>query len=570
MYEDFENTILIVDDITTNRLTDRAVIQTHFPKLMIYEAANAKEALQVMQSHPIDLVLSDIIMPDMDGFELAQKIQDQFSDLETSIIFLTASSESKELEQRGIEIGAVDFIQRPYDTNSFVNKIKLYLNLYKKNQELHKQILTNVTSLDIINRYVIMSRTDLKGVITEVTEAFCDISGYTQEELLGKPHNIVRHPDMPKSVFKELWQSIKKGKIWSGEVKNSRKNGGFYWVHAVVSPMIDSEGKHIGYISTRQDITESKKQELELLEREKQLQAETDSRKEAEDLVHEIIDTTSNMVTVVTLDHPIFFNRAMLKFLGVESVEVFKQKYTSLNNFFLQYPNIIQDLKIRDNWLDTMHDIEQDTPISMQAVGTNNRRIYTLQTKRLQTKEERYLFSFSDVTDIEDERQYYEDVATHDHLTGIYNRFFFIDTTKHEIKTTLRDERPMALMMIDIDHFKSINDTYGHDVGDSVLKEFVSTIKSRLRESDVLARWGGEEFIVTLPSTTIDDAIFVANLVRENIEQKLFSDVGHITCSIGISSLQDDDNIDTIVKRADLALYEAKESGRNCVKVVTT
>lgn len=205
MYEDFENTILIVDDVMSNRLTDRLIIQTHFPKLTIIDAASAGEALTLLKQHSIDLVLSDIIMPDMDGFELAQKMKVDFSHSDTSIIFLTASSESEELEKRGIEIGAVDFIQRPFHPNSLVNKIKLYLNLYKKNQALKKQMLTNTTSLDLINRYVIISRSDLKGVITEVTDAFCEISGYKREELLGKLHNVVRHPDMPKSLFKALW-----------------------------------------------------------------------------------------------------------------------------------------------------------------------------------------------------------------------------------------------------------------------------------------------------------------------------------------------------------------------------
>ena len=568
MYKDFENTILIVDDIMTNRLTDQAIIKTHFPKLTLYEAASANEALTLLKKHSIDLVLSDIIMPDMDGFELAQKMKVHLNDSDTSIIFLTASSESEELAKRGIEVGAVDFIQRPYDPNTLVNRIKLYLNLHKKNQELHKQILANEMGLDLINRYVIVSETDLKGIITRVTDAFCEISGYQREELLGKPHSIVRHEDMPKATFEELWRSIKKGNIWSGEVKNKRKDGGFYWVSAVISPTIDNQGKHIGYISTRQDITESKKQQLKLSQREKQLKAETDFRKEAEDLVHEVIDTTSDMVAVTTRNNPIFFNRSMLKFLNLTSVEAFKEQYKNLDELFMQNPNMLQDITMNGNWLDTMHGLGGDIPILMQAVGASSKRMYTIQVKRLHTKEERYFFSFSDVTDIEDERQYYEDIATHDNLTGIYNRFFFIDATKLELKASIRDKRPVALFMIDIDHFKSINDTYGHDVGDTVLKEFVHIIKNRLRESDVLARWGGEEFIVTLPSTSIKDAKHVANTIRKSIEEAIFSGVKHLTCSIGISILQDHDTIDTMVKRADMGLYEAKASGRNCVKVI--
>ncbi len=330
--------------------------------------------------------------------------------------------------------------------------------------------------------------------------------------------------------------------------------------------MIDTEGKHIGYISTRQDITESKRQQMELQEREAQLQAETASRQEAEDLVYEVIDTTSNMVVVTTLNEPIFFNRAMLKFLNVDSIDLFRSHYKNLDDFFMQHPNILQDFNMDGNWLDAMLSIDQDTPISMLAPGTRNKRMYTLQVKRLQTKEERYFFSFTDVTDLEDERQYFEKMATHDSLTGIYNRFFFLDATKRGIKVSIRDERPMSLMMLDIDHFKSVNDTYGHDAGDQVLQAFVTTIAERLRDSDIFARWGGEEFIVTLPSTSLENAMHLAETVRENIEQSIFPEVNKITCSIGVSSLNEEDSVDTLIKRADMALYEAKASGRNCVK----
>lgn len=565
MSREYQNSLLIVDDMASNRLTDVAVIQEHFPSLIIHQATGVVEALQKLSETPIDLVLSDIYMPHMDGFDLATTIEKDYPN--TSIILLTASDENEELEKRGIAVGAIDFIHRPYNPNTLIKRIKLYLNLYKKHHELQQTDLENRASLDLINRYVIASKTDLKGVITEVTDAFCDISGYRAEELIGKPHNIVRHKDMPKETFKEMWQSIKKGNIWSGEVKNRRKNGGFYWVHAVVSPMINKEGKHIGYISTRQDITKTKEHQLELFQRKEQLKAEIASRQSAEDLVHEVIDSTDNMVAVTTLNEPIFFNRAMLQFINQESVESFKIQYSNLDNFFSKHPEMMYAVEHKNNWLDTMYHIDGDTPIVMQAIGQNSKRMYKLQIKRLQTQEERYLFSFSDVTDLEEERQYYQEMATHDSLTGLYNRFYFIDSIKREMLISTRDKRPLSLMMLDIDHFKSINDTYGHDVGDDVLKTFAETIKHRLRESDVLARWGGEEFIVMLPTTALSDAIHVAESIRESVALMQIEGVRQITCSIGISTLAQSDDVDQLVKRADNALYEAKESGRN--RVVT-
>jgi diguanylate cyclase (GGDEF)-like protein/PAS domain S-box-containing protein len=124
--------------------------------------------------------------------------------------------------------------------------------------EVQKMKMENY--IDMVDKYVITSSTDLKGKINYVSEAFCAISGYTKEELIGKNHNIVRHEDMPKSIYEVLWSTIKKGNTWVGEIKNKTKDGGFYWVKANISPLYE-EGKHIGYMAVREDITSKKKME---------------------------------------------------------------------------------------------------------------------------------------------------------------------------------------------------------------------------------------------------------------------------------------------------------------------
>jgi len=102
---------------------------------------------------------------------------------------------------------------------------------------------------------VIVSHTDLNGIITYVNDVFAQISGYEEDELIGKPHSIVRHPDMPKSVFKELWETIQSGKEWEGIVKNMRKDKGYYWVNAHIS-RIYKDGKLVGYKSIREPISD--------------------------------------------------------------------------------------------------------------------------------------------------------------------------------------------------------------------------------------------------------------------------------------------------------------------------
>ncbi|PHR55368.1 MAG: aerotaxis receptor Aer [Arcobacter sp.] len=98
---------------------------------------------------------------------------------------------------------------------------------------------------------VIISETDLKGVITYANRKFCEISGYTREELIGQPHNIIRHPDMPKEAFSKVWSTIQAGQIWHGLIKNLRKDGQYYWVETEILPSKDNDGKVIGYVAAR-------------------------------------------------------------------------------------------------------------------------------------------------------------------------------------------------------------------------------------------------------------------------------------------------------------------------------
>jgi PAS domain S-box-containing protein len=140
-----------------------------------------------------------------------------------------------------------------YIFSNYNKKVQKSLNskLKLKTKELEK-------SLYLVDKYIIRTMTDTKGVIVSANKAFCDISGYTKDELIGKPHSIIRDPDMPKEAFKELWDTIQSGKSWSGEVKNRKKNGGSYWVMAYIEPIFDDNHIIIGYSAIRQDITDKK------------------------------------------------------------------------------------------------------------------------------------------------------------------------------------------------------------------------------------------------------------------------------------------------------------------------
>lgn len=174
------------------------------------------------------------------------------------------------------------------------------------------------------------------------------------------------------------------------------------------------------------------------------------------------------------------------------------------------------------------------------------------------------LFTFQDVSGLEDERAHLQDEASTDPLTKALNRRSFLAL----LDQAATSDQPFALIMFDIDHFKSVNDTFGHDAGDAVLREIAALVRDNVRENDTLARWGGEEFMVLSLRTGPERARRVAERLRTAIAEHAFTGVPKtVTSSFGLAIHIPGETGEALAKRADQALYQAKETGRN--KVVT-
>jgi len=153
--------------------------------------------------------------------------------------------------------------------------------------------------------------------------------------------------------------------------------------------------------------------------------------------------------------------------------------------------------------------------------------------------------------------------ATTDTLTGLYNRRYINDVLQNEMLRSKRQTNPFSVILFDIDHFKSINDSCGHDVGDHVLKEIARIMKANIREIDVLARWGGEEFLILLRDTNLTDAVKVSEKCRLALNNELITGPKTVAASFGVTQHKNDEAIRDMVHRADEALYAAKKNGRN-------
>lgn len=211
------------------------------------------------------LVLVDINMPKMNGLELIEKLKElHFSNK----IAIMSTLEDVSVFKKAISLGVDFFIDKPIDLSVLAEVLKKSKRSYKRKVDLDETMQLLNEYKDAVDDSNIVSKTDPTGRITYVNNKFCDISGYELEELVGKPHNVVRHPDMPKEAFADLWKTISKDKkIWKGIVKNKKKDGGYYVVDATIIPILDVHGEVVEYIGIRHDITELERYR-ELLETE--------------------------------------------------------------------------------------------------------------------------------------------------------------------------------------------------------------------------------------------------------------------------------------------------------------
>jgi PAS domain S-box-containing protein len=222
-----------------------------FFKEVVY-AQNGENGLELFKNDEYDIVITDIVMPKMDGLEMSEKIKE--INKNQNIIIVSAYSDIENF-LTSIKIGVDGYIIKPVDytdINAMLYKTVLKIKAFKDNEKYEKELkkllqeLENSNSeleqyIKTIDKVAIVSRANLKGYITYANDSFCEISGYSFDELIGQNHNIIRHPDMSKEVFKNLWETIQAGNIWDGTIKNKTKNGDAYFTHSAVMPILDKE-----------------------------------------------------------------------------------------------------------------------------------------------------------------------------------------------------------------------------------------------------------------------------------------------------------------------------------------
>jgi PAS domain S-box-containing protein len=247
----------------------------------VISAKDGQEAFEVFKSTKnIDILITDINMPNMDGLELIQKVREINPKLP---VIITSAYSDQKFFIKSIELKVDGYILKPIDVFQIIPLIQKI----QENIKIRKEHIKNEKLLqeykDAIDESSIVSKTNKDGVITFVNDRFTRISGFTNEELVGKNHNIVSHPDNPHIIFKTLWENIKNKKTWKGTIKNRKKDGGIYYVDTSVIPILDENGDIEEFIGISHDITQ-----LELYKQ--------DIEKELNKATLEIIDTQKEVV----------------------------------------------------------------------------------------------------------------------------------------------------------------------------------------------------------------------------------------------------------------------------------
>lgn len=275
-------TILYVEDSSSIREFVKVIFKKNKIDNVVY-ANNGAQALKLYKNNAFNLVITDMIMPVMDGFELIKEIK---KINKQQVFMMVTGMDNREDLVRAIELRVNFFIEKPINPKKFMQVLDESLNLVRQKYDAKLSNLLLDQYKKTIDNTAIVSKTDLNGNITYVNKKFCEISKYTQEELIGQNHRLLKSTEMPNGFFENLWKTISSKKTWQGIIKNKNKDGDTYIVDSIIMPLLDMDNNIIEYISIRNDITE-----LELYK--------DDLKKQLDLAVFDVVNTQKEVVSTM-------------------------------------------------------------------------------------------------------------------------------------------------------------------------------------------------------------------------------------------------------------------------------
>jgi two-component system cell cycle response regulator len=447
--------VLIVDDIPTNVRLLEARLTAEYYEVMT--ASSGPQALAICDSQEVDIVLLDVMMPDMDGFEVCKRLKANPRTHHVPVLMITALDQPSD-RVKGLEVGADDFLTKPVDDMQLMARVKSLVRLKSLTDELRARAMTGQQ----------IAIEDALRAMDKITTAGGSILVIDTDQRHAERIKSYLTPEHDVDILTQPADAV------------FQVTGAHYELALVAMALTDFDPLRVcSQIRT--------------------------------------LEHTRNLPIILVADES-------------DKPKVVRALDLGVNDFILR-------------------------PVERNELAAR---------VRTQIRRQRYALELrQSVTNT-------MALAVTDDMTGLYNRRYFDRHLGVMLGKAQTQERDMALMILDIDHFKSVNDTYGHDIGDAVIREFAVRLKRNIRGIDLACRFGGEEFVVLMPDTDFRQAELIAERVRQSIGDRVF-DVGagrplSVTVSAGVTLNESvSDSPESLIKRADVALYRAKREGRNRV-----
>lgn len=397
----------------------------------------------------------------------------------------------------------------------------------------------------------IFYRVDSEGTITMMSPSGVRILGYASvEKLLGRRADIIwARPELRADMVTALQHA---GEIRDWEIEARREDNTTLILAATVHLVRDDQGNLAGYEGIMRDITEQKRAAKALQDSELKYRA--------------LFESTPDAIMMVDRNGFFDCNTATLRMFQCSSLQEFVSKHPADLSPPSQ-PNGEDSLATANRHMEKAYAAGSDFFEWMHQRADGSTFPSEVLLSRFEWAGREVLQGL--VRDITERKRLEAELiqtAITDPLTAVYNRRHFQTILEMEIDRVKRYASALSLIMFDIDHFKTVNDTFGHEAGDEVLKGVVALVQHRIRRADVLCRWGGEEFQILCPNTTIEEAVVLAQALLEMLRSAPFPLVGTVTASFGITDYRANEPVDDLLKRVDNLVYEAKKEGRNCVR----
>lgn len=573
--------ILVVDDVAANRLALAKLISKL--NLEIVEATSGYEALQRVLEHDFALLLLDVQMPEMDGFEVIEMLKQIESTRHLPVLLMTAFHKDDDHRLKGYLSGSVDYIEKPIQENVLLAKIQVFVDLHRQkirlqdlveqlnqtNEVLQSQISQRVVAenaaRDSEQRYCSLLA-NVPGTVYRclavepyafqlVSPAIEDLCGYSPTQFEQKYSDLKAFVE----IFDRSWVletihraqdqfAYRQSTTFSLDYRIRHQDGALRWVNNRGQVIEDESGCYIDGVMI--DITEKKTTEEELR------------------IAATVFETHDGVFVMDQEAYILRINRSFSQITGYPPKDIIGQT-----------PRLLQSNRHNDEFDQALWQSLEETGHWQGEIWHRRRNGDEYPTWQTITtvKDEsgvitHYVAVFSDITERKNREQLIQQLAYQDSLTGLYNRRALLDRLRHEIAIARRHRLRGALIFIDLDKFKILNDSFGHDAGDELLRQVAMRLMDIMREEDTVARLGGDEFVVLMRGTTEEHDRFLQKILgtAKRIQTTLgrpFQLSHHactITPSIGITVFPDRaEDVYELLKQADIAMYQVKAAGRD-------